>query len=166
MADEAIVLIADTSLSVGDCLKQWQEVNLVNLRYSLDEQAYLIAEAREEYVGRRKDLASKVRNFVTTHVAGDAAEGSAVCDANNLIDAFKTEFDFLSKMCKLSEVSFLSLYKLLREVQPEVFLSVGDFRYLASGLVEYVSPFGNQSCLPTVASLAVLHHSEVAPLPS
>lgn len=123
-------LIYLTIFNVKDNMKKWNEVDMKNLIIILEEQAIKITELREEYVSKRKLLATSVRTFTNTHIAttnststsASASESSIETiekmrkDSKELIDEFKSNFDNLANTSKFAEASFLSIYKLLHDV--------------------------------------------------
>ena len=81
-----------------------------------------IADSKEEYVARKKALAAKVRTFTKSFLSSEDEIDTArdLSDWPNqcklLIQDFKSEFDFLAESAKYSELCFLAVYKVLREL--------------------------------------------------
>ena len=107
-----------TVFQIKESLQKWDEVSFNNLRLAWDEQASKIAEYKEDVAARKKNLASMIRNF-TSASATESNRGDNSSIANEfsaLITAFKAEFDFLTTTNRFSESTFLSTYKLMRDV--------------------------------------------------
>lgn len=100
----------------------WARLSVETLKDRLDEQALKIADMKEGYVGRKKILAATMRTFSKKYFHSDAAEDLAgaselVGDCKQLVQAFKTDFDFLGEAAKFSEASFMSAYKAVHEME-------------------------------------------------
>ena len=108
-----------TVFQIKESLQKWDEVSFNNLRLAWDEQALKIAEYKEEVAARKKNLASKIRNFTSSSATESNRADNTSIIANEitaLITAFKAEFDFLTTTNRFSESAFLSTYKLMRDV--------------------------------------------------
>lgn len=98
---------------------KWGEIDLPRLNMKWDEEAIQIATLKEEYFSRRKSLAKEVKSFNATYI--NSAEitteilSSMKSECTNLIEKFKSEFDFLANAYKFSESAFLEVYKALRD---------------------------------------------------
>jgi hypothetical protein len=92
--------------------KQQDNQSLDVTMAQMDEQALKLAELKEDYLKRRKALSAKVKNFFASKVDSTSSSDAV----QELIEAFKKEFDNLSSLAKFSESAFLSAYKHIREV--------------------------------------------------
>ncbi|CAN0227020.1 unnamed protein product, partial [Discosporangium mesarthrocarpum] len=93
----------------------WEEIGLLALRPSLDEQAVAIAENQEGSLVSRKTLAAQAKAFRAL-VEKDQGVGSEIRSASGpLVRAFKAEIDALTARSRFAEGVFLVLYRLLRE---------------------------------------------------
>lgn len=110
-----------TLYNLKEATTKWNDVSLTSLITVLDEQAVKISELKEEYVNRRKTLASNIRLFTSKYIENDSNDiihyNNMKLEAKQIIDLFKSSFDYLATSAKFSESSFLALYKLLRELQ-------------------------------------------------
>lgn len=101
----------------GACCSGWVDIKLAELQVDMHDQALSISDSREEYIKRRKTLASNLRAF-TSEVLNESCTlelGIIQERTKNIIELFKKDFDFLAGICKNTETSYLSLYKLLRD---------------------------------------------------
>ena len=99
-----------------DYIVRLDEISIKSLALVMDDQAVEIAAAKEEYQSRRKELAKSIREFVGTHLAptptptptpGSEQEqehNPMIKDCTELISVFKTEFDRLTNLFRVTEV--------------------------------------------------------------
>jgi homeobox protein cut-like len=82
-------------------LEQWQTVDLPNLQLSLDEQATVIAENREDSTASRRALADATRGFKRLPVVKDAPDDSALkTHVPPILKSYQTEIDKLTQRAK------------------------------------------------------------------
>ena len=108
---------------IKDTLRKWDEISLSNLRLAWDEQAVKISEFKQEILGRKKSLAQKIKEFSSKYMNESSSEESSIqdekhlrIDIEDLISSFKVEFDFAGSTSRFAEASFLSTYKILRDI--------------------------------------------------
>jgi hypothetical protein len=87
---------------------------------------------KDEYVGRRKQLTIKVKQYISTYLDDEVSSyrsgisnsedhlsssdrGDLIEESRQLIDHFKLEFDFLSNLTKYAEKLFHTVYNILKE---------------------------------------------------
>ncbi len=99
---------------------KWNEVSLTSLLSAWDEQAIKITENKEEYLTKKKSLASAVRSFSAKYLSNISDDSSWQAECKELVETFKLTVDVLLKACKFSETSFLSTYKILNDVSDPV----------------------------------------------
>ena len=99
---------------------KWNEVSLTSLLSAWDEQAIKITENKEEYLAKKKSLASAVRSFSAKYLSNISNDTSWQAECKELVETFKLTVDVLLKACKFSETSFLSTYKILNDVSDPV----------------------------------------------
>ena len=105
--------------------EKWDQIDLSKIQIDLHDQALLITESREEYIKKRKALASTLRAFNSDVLVDTCPFDLETIQSRikEIIDAFKKDFDFLAGVCKSSETAYLSLYKLLRDApNPSIIL--------------------------------------------
>ena len=105
-----------TLYNIKEANTKWKEVALSELGTAWDEQALKITELKEEYVKRRKTLATSIRGFTSKYIDNNT-DNDMKNDTKEIIELFKSNFDYLATSAKFSEAAFLSTYKLMREVQ-------------------------------------------------
>lgn len=105
-----------TLYNIKEANTKWKEVSLSELGTIWDEQALKITELKEEYVKRRKTLASSIREFTSKYIDNNI-DNDMKNDTKQIIELFKSNFDYLATSAKFSEAAFLSTYKLMREAQ-------------------------------------------------
>jgi homeobox protein cut-like len=95
----------------------WSEINLAELQVGLHDHALAISESREEYIKKRKLLATSLRTFTADVLTESCSLDLSTIQnrTKEIIEFFKADFDFLAGICKSSESAYLSLYKLLRD---------------------------------------------------
>jgi phage shock protein A len=97
----------------------WRRIGLEQNRSHFDSDALGMAERKEAYLTRRKELSQKMRMFSGKYLSATPIEADVLdalkADARALIDTFKKEFDFLSNSAKQTEASFVALYQVLRD---------------------------------------------------
>jgi hypothetical protein len=97
----------------------WRRIGLEQNRSHFDSDALGMAERKEAYLARRKELSQKMRLFSGKYLSAAPVDMGALegmkGDARALIDTFKKEFDFLSNSAKQTEASFVALYQVLRD---------------------------------------------------
>ncbi|WVR00235.1 hypothetical protein IAU59_007377 [Kwoniella sp. CBS 9459] len=91
-------------------LTTWKEINLSELQKSLDSTALELVENQKENLVGRKKLAEQTREF--KKLPDDAEKFSAI---KVLLKAYQGEIDSLTRRSKMSETSFLNVYKLLSD---------------------------------------------------
>nr|XP_019003298.1 homeobox protein cut-like protein [Kwoniella mangroviensis CBS 8507]OCF66759.1 homeobox protein cut-like protein [Kwoniella mangroviensis CBS 8507] len=91
-------------------LTTWKEINLSELQKSLDSTALELVENQKENLVGRKKLAEQTREF--KKLPDDAEKFSAI---KVLLKAYQGEIDSLTRRSKVSETSFLNVYKLLAD---------------------------------------------------
>ncbi|WWC64644.1 uncharacterized protein I303_107255 [Kwoniella dejecticola CBS 10117] len=91
-------------------LTTWKEINLSELQKSLDSTALDLVENQKENLVGRKKLAEQTREF--KKLPDDAEKFSAI---KVLLKAYQGEIDSLTRRSKMSETSFLNVYKLLAD---------------------------------------------------
>mmetsp|Transcript_26225 Transcript_26225/g.38864 ORF Transcript_26225/g.38864 Transcript_26225/m.38864 type:complete len:750 (+) Transcript_26225:105-2354(+) len=134
-----ISFVEQTLLVQTERVKWWESLKFTEIQLQLEDQALVITETREEYIRRRKALASSLRDF-NRDVAGDNCSLSLDEVQQRIaaiLDTFKKEFDFVANMCKSSEQSYLSLYKALREA-PNPAMELQDSAVGLSRALEYL----------------------------
>jgi hypothetical protein len=107
--------------NLKQAIVKWNEVSLTSLLSAWDEQTIKITENKEEYLTKKKSLASAVRSFSAkyfSNISDDSSSWQSEC--KELIETFKSTVDILLKACKFSETSFLSTYKILNDVSDPV----------------------------------------------
>eukprot|EP01041_Mallomonas_annulata_P000513 gene513-986_t len=105
-----------------DNIEKWTEAGLTNMVETLEQQALEYTALKEDYVKRRKVLASKVKTFTSSFVETDNSESNLdwKSECCSLIQSFKIEFDQLSKICRFAENAFLSTFKSIQNVPDPV----------------------------------------------
>ena len=110
-------------------LNDRKEIGLEQLKFSLDEQAVKMTELKEDYIKRRKGLASSIKAFTSTYLQTAEEEIDEADDwkspASELLELFKVGYDTLSFFTKFAENAFLSVFKAFREAEDPV-----DVRYI------------------------------------
>ncbi|KAK8853171.1 hypothetical protein IAR55_003872 [Kwoniella newhampshirensis] len=91
-------------------LTTWKEINLSELQKSLDATALELVENQKENLVGRKKLAEQTREF--KKLPDDTEKFSAI---KILLKAYQGEIDSLTRRSKMSETSFLNVYKLLAD---------------------------------------------------
>ncbi|RXK36992.1 homeobox protein cut-like [Tremella mesenterica] len=91
-------------------LTTWKEINLSELQKSLDATALELVENQKENMVGRKKLAEQTREF--RKMPDDNEKLNAI---KTLLKAYQTEIDSLTRRSKMSETSFLNVYKLLSD---------------------------------------------------
>ncbi|WVW86102.1 hypothetical protein I302_108141 [Kwoniella bestiolae CBS 10118] len=91
-------------------LTTWKEINLSELQKSLDSTALELVENQKENLVGRKKLAEQTREF--KKLPDDAEKFNAI---KVLLKAYQGEIDSLTRRSKVSETSFLNVYKLLAD---------------------------------------------------
>ncbi|WVR07736.1 hypothetical protein IAU60_004779 [Kwoniella sp. DSM 27419] len=91
-------------------LTTWKEINLSELQKSLDSTALELVENQKENLVGRKKLAEQTREF--KKLPDDAEKFNAI---KVLLKAYQGEIDSLTRRSKMSETSFLNVYKLLAD---------------------------------------------------
>ncbi|WWC91645.1 uncharacterized protein L201_006591 [Kwoniella dendrophila CBS 6074] len=91
-------------------LTTWKEINLSELQKSLDSTALELVENQKENLVGRKKLAEQTREF--KKLPDDNEKFNAI---KVLLKAYQGEIDSLTRRSKLSESSFLNVYKLLAD---------------------------------------------------
>ncbi|WVQ84708.1 hypothetical protein IAT38_006864 [Cryptococcus sp. DSM 104549] len=91
-------------------LTTWKEINLSELQKSLDSTALELVENQKENLVGRKKLAEQTREF--KKLPDDAEKFAAI---KVLLKAYQSEIDSLTRRSKMSETSFLNVYKLLAD---------------------------------------------------
>ena len=130
MTDLDTEIIGDANIvlsQLSDAVSVWREVDMEGCLSKADEDVMQLGLLRSQYLTRRKELTSKVREFVgklerssfDDKASTDGDDGGyggldqASCRA--LVDAFKLEFDFLGTLSKFAESSFAELYGSVRD---------------------------------------------------
>ncbi len=102
--------------NIKEAMRIWSELSVEVLKEELDVQGMKIANLKEDYISRRKILASKVRGFFKAASSeGDESQLTESC--KSLIQDFKLDFDNLSDAAKFSEFCFMDAYKKVRNLQ-------------------------------------------------
>ncbi|WWC71958.1 uncharacterized protein I206_105917 [Kwoniella pini CBS 10737] len=91
-------------------LTTWKEINLSELQKSLDSTAVELVENQKENLVGRKKLAEQTREF--KKLPDDAEKFNSI---KVLLKAYQGEIDSLTRRSKMSETSFLNVYKLLAD---------------------------------------------------
>ncbi|WRT70279.1 uncharacterized protein IL334_007277 [Kwoniella shivajii] len=91
-------------------LTTWKEINLSELQKSLDSTALELVENQKENLVGRKKLAEQTREF--KKLPDDSEKFNAI---KVLLKAYQGEIDSLTRRAKMSETSFLNVYKLLAD---------------------------------------------------
>ncbi|RSH91821.1 hypothetical protein EHS25_009191 [Saitozyma podzolica] len=91
-------------------LATWKEINLSELQKSLDATALELVENQKENLVGRKKLAEQTREF--KKLPDDTEKFSAI---KVLLKAYQSEIDSLTRRSKMSETSFLNVYKLFSD---------------------------------------------------
>ncbi|ODO05678.1 hypothetical protein I350_04738 [Cryptococcus amylolentus CBS 6273] len=91
-------------------LATWKEINLSDLQKTLDTTAVELVDNQKENLVGRKKLAEQTREF--KKLPDDAEKFSAI---KVLLKAYQGEIDSLTRRSKMSETSFLNVYKLLAD---------------------------------------------------
>jgi hypothetical protein len=99
------------------------DVVLCGARTELHGKALKIAESKEAYVNRKKQLAAKVRAFTKMYLSSDDAtddkdsmDSDWVEPCKSLIADFKADFDVITDSAKLSELCFMAVYKIINDL--------------------------------------------------
>ncbi|WWD19588.1 hypothetical protein CI109_104049 [Kwoniella shandongensis] len=100
--------MADQNFSAA--LTTWKEINLSELQKSLDSTALELVENQKENLVGRKKLAEQTREFKKLPDDNDKFQAIKV-----LLKAYQGEIDSLTRRSKMSETSFLNVYKLLAD---------------------------------------------------
>nr|ODN99957.1 homeobox protein cut-like [Cryptococcus depauperatus CBS 7855] len=100
--------MADQNFSAA--LVTWKEINLSELQKSLDKTAVEVVENQKENLVGRKKLAEQTREFKKS--PDDTEKFAAI---KILLKAYQGEIDSLTRRSKISETSFLNVYKLLAD---------------------------------------------------
>jgi hypothetical protein len=85
--------------------------------------AVKLSELKEDYVNRRKNLTQNVKKFTATYLSDPEDKSPFTADCKEIIDLFKKEFDGLSTLAKFSEVAFINVYKVVRELPDPVVIA-------------------------------------------
>ncbi|KAG5179922.1 CASP C terminal-domain-containing protein [Tribonema minus] len=107
-------------------LQLWEEVSLDNLRHALDEQALQVAGNQESSLEGRKALAAQARAFKA--LLNDCGDAALKDGGGELVRAFKSEVDALTKRARHGEAAFLALYKLLREAPDPLLMELYELQ--------------------------------------
>ncbi|KAK1922128.1 CASP C terminal-domain-containing protein [Papiliotrema laurentii] len=91
-------------------LATWKEINLSELQKSLDSTALELVDNQKENMMGRKKLAEQTREF--KKLPDDTEKFGAI---KVLLKAYQAEIDSLTRRSKMSETSFLNVYKLLSD---------------------------------------------------
>ncbi|WVO21140.1 uncharacterized protein IAS62_002445 [Cryptococcus decagattii] len=91
-------------------LATWKEINLSELQKNLDATAVELVDNQKENLVGRKKLAEQTREF--KKLPDDAEKFAAI---KVLLKAYQGEIDALTRRSKMSETSFLNVYKLLAD---------------------------------------------------
>eukprot|EP00667_Euglena_gracilis_P005612 EG_transcript_5652 len=103
-----------------DLLASWKTVDFAARQDEMDRAALALSEQKEANLAARKALQEKTKAFQKL-----ADDGEKLAEIGPLIRAYQKEVDALTKRAKLSEATFLELYKWLREA-PDPTLAVGN----------------------------------------
>jgi len=104
--------------SYQSAIKIWEQINLVELQKTLDEQGLKIINNQKESLASRKQLAEQTRDF--KRLSND----EKLIKFKTLLKAYQNEIDNITKRSKVSETAFLNVYKLLLEApDPSALLS-------------------------------------------
>ncbi|EKC99410.1 vacuole transport-related protein [Trichosporon asahii var. asahii CBS 8904] len=99
-----------TDANFSAALSTWKEINLSELQKSLDATAVELVDNQKENMVGRKKLAEQTREF--KKLPENAEKFSAI---KVLLKAYQGEIDNLTRRSKMSETSFLNVYKLLSD---------------------------------------------------
>jgi hypothetical protein len=121
---------------IRDTITIWRKINITHLQNQFHENVIEITEKREEYLKKRKLLASSLRKFTqeALHENTSLSIAEIQQECTQIIEKFKSDFDFLSSMCKQSERFYLDLYKILREATDPV-IALSDSSVLSYQVV-------------------------------
>lgn len=104
--------------SYQSAIKIWEQINLVELQKTLDEQGLKIINNQKESLSSRKQLAEQTRDFKKL------PNEEKLVKFKSLLKAYQNEIDNITKRSKVSETAFLNVYKLLLEApDPSILLS-------------------------------------------
>jgi len=104
--------------SYTSAIKIWEQINLVELQKTLDEQGLKIINNQKESLASRKQLAEQTRDFKKL------PNDEKLAKFKFLLKAYQNEIDNITKRSKVSETAFLNVYKLLLEApDPSALLS-------------------------------------------
>ncbi|OUM68045.1 hypothetical protein PIROE2DRAFT_23437, partial [Piromyces sp. E2] len=95
--------------SYQSAIKIWEQINLVELQKTLDEQGLKIINNQKESLASRKQLAEQTRDFKKL------SNDEKLIKFKTLLKAYQNEIDNITKRSKVSETAFLNVYKLLLE---------------------------------------------------
>jgi homeobox protein cut-like len=108
--------------TLKETVTQYEEASLSTVTKELDVVAMKLAELKEDYVTRRKNLTAQVKQFTAQYLSD--SEDSPFAEAcKSVLSLFKKEFDGLSTLAKFSESAFLDIYKILRELPDPVLIT-------------------------------------------
>lgn len=114
--------------TVKESIGRWNEFSFESSKESWDEKALKVAELKEDYVGKKKALAAKVRSFNQSFLENSTLDTSdssfatnIMSSAKDLISEFKNNFDNLANAIKFSESSFVGMYKQMRDMPDPIF---------------------------------------------
>ena len=151
--------IGDLYLSIYNLkenLTKYEDVALDVVLNEISVNYNKLLDMKDEYVGRRKQLTIKVKQYTATFLDGDGSgdisnsedhlpsssddKGRLMEESRQLIDHFKLEFDFLSHLTKYSEKLFLTVYNILKEYPDPIPLLTANIEvmYDAVGLYGWV----------------------------
>jgi hypothetical protein len=126
--------IGDLYLSIYNLkenLSKYEDVALDVVLNEITANYNKLLAMKDEYVGRRKQLTIKVKQYISTYLDGEGGSRSSISNSEDhlsssdrgdlieesrqLIDHFKLEFDFLSNLTKYAEKLFHTVYNILKE---------------------------------------------------
>jgi hypothetical protein len=108
-------VMADLNVSLSqiqDGLAEWEDLDLNSVLDVADKDVESLSTMRDEYMARRKVLTSHVREFVEI-IQSDKINSKA---CSEMVEKFKSEYDFLANLSKVSERSFADMYAKLRAI--------------------------------------------------
>ncbi|TPX35076.1 hypothetical protein SmJEL517_g02488 [Synchytrium microbalum] len=89
--------------------RAWEAIGLTQLQHSLDSVGLEIVENQKQSVASRKSLADSTKEFKKI------PDEQKLVEFKNLLKAYQTEIDSITKRCKAAESAFLNVYKVIAE---------------------------------------------------